>query len=279
MIRPLLRGATAALFPLITAIPAAPFVDATLKLSSYDSGATFTNMHSGAAGTVSEYVVGFELTVASVNGDAGFASPIAAFCTEQAESISPNSTHRFDLVPLEHVAAGRAGEAGTASLLIPEGGIGELRAARVRYLFDQYYQSSSMSAWTGGAAAFESFQLAVWEVTHDTNLDLQTPSANGIYVVAQNNTARDAVIAQAQSMLDNVTAANVTLEYQSARIEVWGLVATGIQDLLLGVPLEMEEEVSQLSALVPSTVVVPEPATALLLGLCGLLLLRRRTGN
>ena len=249
-----------------------PYLDFSISLSSYDPGATYVNLHSGSAGNINEYVVGFQLNVTSVNGGAGFASPLAGFCSEQVESVSGNTPYRFDIVPLEHVSSGRAGEYGTASYLIPAGGIGDLRAARVRYLFDNYYQSSTMSDWTGGPSTFQAFQLALWETTHDNNLDLKTPSPNGIYVAVQNDPGRDGAINLAQAMLDSLKAANVTPSYESAKVNVWGLASIGKQDLMLGIPIILVPETQAVEELVP----VPEPVGLSLLAVGGSLLLSRR---
>lgn len=268
------RWTAGAMIAVMSACQAAPFVNFTLSLSNYDTGNSFTNLHAGAAGNVTELVVGFQLNITSVNGGAGFASPLAAFCTEQAESVSTNTAYRYDLVSLEKVASGQAGNANTASYLIPVGGIGLLRAARIRYLFDTYYQSSSMSAWTGGAASFEAFQLAVWEITHDTNLDIKTVSTNGVYVASQGNTVRDGIINLAQSLLYNVATANVTENYHSTKVDVWGLANLGKQDVLLGIPITMTAEDTEIRNLVPLH--APEPTALALLGFGNVWLLRRR---
>ena len=266
---------------LMLAASAAPAATVTFTLSldtAKDPGANYTNFHAAGAGTATEFVIGFNVDVLALNGAPLDLAPVAAFCTELAEPIS-DKTYTFDAVHLLHEAsAGRAGQVSTPSAFIPIGGIGKLRAARVEYLFKKYYHSVQLSAWTQTTTlpSLHAFQLAVWELTHDTDMNLNSTSG-AIYVAAQSNTLRNNAISLAQTWLNAVAGANVTEAYESTRFDIWALTntngagATGFQDILLGLEKETPQH-TQLAPFLPA----PEPGSVALLGTSAILMVLRR---
>lgn len=200
-----------------------------------------------------------------------------------AEPIAATS-YTFTAGHLYEASAGRAGESATASSNIPDGGIGMLRSARLRYLFDQHYQSVRLSDWTKTTASptLHAFQPSVWELSHDTDLSL-TLDTGAIYVGTQSDTLRDNAIALAQSWLEEIASADVTESYQSSNFELWSLVSAsgnvnngrGYQDLILAYD-KTSPDYNTLKPLLPA----PEPGASILcLSAVLVALRRRRTGN
>lgn len=258
-------------------------VDFTLSLdSNVDSGLTYNDLTKAGAGVDSSFVVGFQLEITAVDGQAVNIGPIAAFCAEIAEPVSVSSFN-YDLSDIAQLSAGTAGQAGTASSNIPTGGIGDLRAARLAYLFDNFYISDSLSAWTmtDTDPTLHAFQLAVWEITHDDDLSLSSGSiALGTQTGGTNVTRRTNASNLATSYLNTVAAASIDSSYTSSQFAFWSLTnvtgdgsgSGGYQDLILALELETPQEEQ-------FTEVIPEPsAYSLLVGLvgCSLIGLRRR---
>ncbi len=266
----------------MSGVKAATLVNFTLSLNtSVDGGSSYTNFHASGAGTGSRFVIGFQIKINSVNGQAVSLGPIATFCSEIQEPIS-TSTYTFEAQTLDKLAAGQAGISGRASAAIPAGGIGALRAARLAYLFDQYYISDQLTAWTQSTASptLHAFQLAVWELTHDADMNINSTSG-AIYVGNQTNTLRNNARALAQSYLNQVSTAGINETYTSTKYKFWALTSTtgngangnpGFQDLILATKIGSQAE-QVLSPLLP----IPEPGVAAFLAVaafCGLL--RRR---
>lgn len=256
----------------------------TLSLdTAKDPGSSYTNFRAAGAGLQSTFVIGFNVDIATVNGSAQDINPVAAFCVELAEPIQATS-YTFTAGHLYEASAGRAGEASTASSNISTGGIGALRAARLRYLFNEHYQSVRLSEWTQTTTSptLHAFQLAVWELSHDTDLNL-TNTSGSIYVGNQSSTLRNNAIALAQTWLNEISAANVAETYESPKFEIWSLISEsgnsgngrGYQDVLLAFD-KTSPDYETLKPLLPA----PEPgATLLCLSATFLALRRRRTAN
>ncbi len=235
-----------------------------------DPGDTYTNFKKADDGISNTYVIGFQIAINSVNGTNLNLSPIAAFCSELEESISATS-YTFKAQSLSTLAAGKAGVAGTASSAIPEGGIGHQRAAYVNYLFDQYYISEALSAWTFTQTqpTTQAFQLALWELTHDSDFSI-TDTAGQIYVGTQASAQRNNAIALAQSMLTDVYSANISSSYLSTNFSIWALVnegAPGLQDVVLATKKTSPND-AVLEPLLPMPA-LPEPTTHALIVLSG----------
>jgi hypothetical protein len=219
-----------------------------------------------------------------VNGTSVNLDPITSFCIELAEPIGLAS-YLFDGSQLYQASAGLAGAPGTASSNIPVGGIGALRAARVRYLFDNFYQSTNITQWRSNGAGpddpdsrkLQAFQLALWETSHDSDLSL-SDTAGAIYITTpQGSTLQDASIALAQNWLDQVDAAGITESYVSTTYDVWALTSStgvgagGNQDVMLPL-LKGSPAHSTLVPFLP----VPEPSSAVLCLAGAMIALRRR---
>ncbi len=246
---------------------AAPLVNFTLSLDTgVDPGSQYTNFFAGGSGSASRFAIGFQLTLHTVDGAPVNIGPIAAFCSEIAEPIGTQS-YTFQAAHLAEIAAGQAGFSASASAGIPVGGIGALRAARVAYLFDKYYISDKLTAWnySNTNPTTHAFQLALWELTHDTDMNLSNTSGF-LYLGNQGgNALREAGVNIAQNMLNDVNGANLDESYASSKFKIWALVdtngagTTGWQDVVVAVPLGSVEE-QRLSPLMPA----PEPTTATL---------------
>lgn len=255
----------------------------TLSLdTATDPGATYTGHHAAGAGLQSTFVVGFNVTPSNIGGTPVSSGPIAAFCIELASSISAQ-TYTFDASPLNEAASAKAGQATTASSAIPAGGIGPLRAARVAWLFDNYYQSSDLSSWTQTTAEprIHAFQLALWEISHDTDLSM-TSTSGDVYIGSQGDTLRDNAIALAQIWLNAAAGANITPAYESQNFDLWALTSVtgntdgqGFQDVIFALEKGSEPH-DELTPLLPPPQ-IPEPSTPLfILSALGAFLLRRR---
>jgi hypothetical protein len=243
----------ASLVPLFSVgLRGAVVVDFSLSLeTSVDGGLNYTDFTKAGAGTSDSFVIGFQVEITSVDGNAVNIGPIATFCSEIEESISAES-YSFDLEDLSGLAAGRAGDTSTASSNIPSGGIGDLRAAQLAYLFDQYYISDEIGAWTMTDAEpnLHAFQLAVWEISHDDGLDLTSGEVFlGTQTGGSNPTRRANAVTLATTWLDNVDAAGITASYESSKFEFWSLVSTegntdgfGFQDIVLALEKDSTEE-------------------------------------
>ncbi|MEM6699549.1 MAG: SdrD B-like domain-containing protein, partial [Bacteroidota bacterium] len=182
----------------------------------------------------------------------------AGFCIENGESISRDSTYTdlFVVTNLENAARGRAGEADHQSIAVPTyptAGIGEVKAGRIRYLFDQYYLGTDAvnDGWTDITGA--AFQLALWELVIDEDLLIISEDAapnNFFDVSIASNTGGDVtVINLADSYLDAILALNYTdqqwRDYQST---TWNPVvlesnsdpsvgAADVQDVVIATPV------------------------------------------
>jgi len=276
------------LFGLLTALALAPSgalfaqtilpqVDFTFALGT--GGAIYRDFTAGDTPPQGRGVVGFTVDITAVDNVPTDLPAIAAFCIELAEDIGVGSYTSFDSEYLYKASAGRAGEVGTTSSNIPTGGIGQLRAAQVRYLFDQYYTSSDLGLWTQTDAnpTTHAFQLSLWEITHDSDLSLS--SGGSLYIGAQTDgnpatiNTRNNAIALAQSWLTAIDAAGITESYQSTTYDVYTLTSTtgnglnGYQDIVLA-----SEKLTPIVPLQP----IPEPSSALLVVIGSLFALRRR---
>ncbi len=274
-----LLGFTAALFGPLTGAQAYSTVNFTLSLDPNDSGTTFNNYHKGDHGNVDVYAIGFNTEVNFIDGNAATTGKIASFCTELEEGVSV-LTYDYESRVLAEVSAGRAGQVGTASIGIPTGGIGDLRAARVRYLFDQHYQSDVLGLWTNTETSplSQAFQIALWEVTHDGDLSLALTAGTN-YIGTQTTTRSANAVTIAQGWLDGISTANPATSYTSTTWDVWTLISStgntatgyGFQDILWATA---KTDPRQATFATMST--VPEPS-APLLTLLGLALFSRRS--
>jgi hypothetical protein len=239
-------------------------VDFTLSLNTIvDSGLTYNNYQKAEAPSTSSFVIGFEVEVTAIDGQTVNLNPVAVFCSEIQEPISATS-HSFTLDSLSGLAAGQAGATGTASSNIPSGGIGGLRAARLSYLFDNYYISEQLSAWTmtDMSPNLHAFQLAVWELTHDDDLDLYSGEVSlGVQTDGSNLTRRENARGLANDWVESVDAAGITAGYTSDKFSFWALTDIGSQDLILALEKDTSTESDFTGA-------IPEPSVSVLFAGC-----------
>jgi hypothetical protein len=226
--------------------------DLTLDLN-VDGGTTYTNYTQGEdTQSTDNYVIGFQIEITTVDDIAQDLAPVAAFCSEIAESITAES-HSFELSAISSLAGSTAGNSGTASSNIPSGGIGDLRAARLAYLFDQFYISDKLEKWTQTEdnPNVHAFQLAVWEITHDDDLDLSTGAISlGTQSSGRDRTTRENARTLAASWVDQVKDANITTDYESSTFSFWALTNNGSQDVILALEKDTTAEI-ELSELIP----------------------------
>ena len=236
-------------------------VNFTLTLNqNVDPGATYTGFHEAGRGVHDVYDIGFQVAINSVNGTNVNLSPIAAFCCELQQDIS-TYTYTFLSQRLYKLSADEAGLAGTASSGIPTGGIGAQRAAYVSYLFDRYYISEALTGWTCTTTTpfTQAFQLALWEMTHDSDMNLKNTSGS-IYVETQAGTMQNNAIDLATTMLENVYSANISSSYVSTNFDICALTHPQYQDIILAT-----KKGSYTTEILEPLVTLPEPTVQALL--------------
>lgn len=216
----------------------------------FSTGYNINNFIAGENPGTDHFAIGFDLDITSFGGvNPNYGHPMAAFCIELEQPIGlGTATHQS--IPLNEISSGVAGASGTASIGIAIGGIGTLKAAQVRYAFDNYYQSSLLSDWSAGNPLnpdYIAFQLAIWEISHDSDLSLSStsghmyingPQANQTVVTGAN---KQAAINQAQAILDDISSAGITESYSSINFTVIALenvdIAGAQQDLVYGIQI------------------------------------------
>ena len=250
--------------------------------TGHDGGLGYTDFAAADAGSETRFVIGFELTVTEIDGQAVSPGPLAAFCSELQESISASTPYPFEAAPISQLAAGTASATGTASSGMPSGGIGSLAASRLSYLFDEHYISSTLTDWTMNdtTPSLHAFQLALWEITHDSDLDLSN-TGGSTYLDSQtggtNPTRRQNAVALAQTYLDEVEANIADDSYESQKFDLFSLVSDsgngsgGWQDVVLAFDKNSPQAETFAEA------VVPEPSDgAFFLGLTASLIVSLR---
>lgn len=180
----------------------------------------------------------------------GTGTPFKTFCTELAQNVT-NPT-LFTVT------------SNIASIPVPGGGMGAVRAGLVNTLFSLNFYSATVAGANANIRA-AAFQAAIWELVHNSGINSYTDvTAANLSVTSgsfqiQNG---DATVAQVQALANAYLLSVVTqiaqdgsnvLNFASLR----GLYAAGAQDQLLVVP-------------------VPAPALLAGLGLIGAVALRRR---
>ena len=237
----------------------------TFTVSADTFSTTINSLTAGGAGSTNEFTVGILFSITLFNG---VSKPIntIGFCGEIAQPVSPGTTYTFDIVPMSQLDSATAGQSGSASSGIPSGGIGALAAARLNYLFDHHYSGTTTASWTrtNGTPDTLAFQIAQWEITHDTDLSLSTTTGNlWIDSTANTTTVRANTISLAQTWLTEIKNANVTTSYKAQNWDVLALTNPTNQDLVLA---------TAKGALVPA----PEPGSLLLAAIGITITFRRR---
>jgi|GEM_PF-3681907 len=102
------------------------------------------------------------------------------FCVELSQSIGLPSSTQFSLLSAKFADMGANTGLGAN---IPVGGIGADRARNLEILYHNVFGST----YNPGSLSSErkvAFQVAVWELSHDTNFNLTTASTNGFWVTS-----------------------------------------------------------------------------------------------
>jgi hypothetical protein len=250
-----------------TSAAVASLIDFTVALdNNHDAGLFYTT----GSGATEQFTVGLEVSISAVDEEPTLLGPIAAFCAEIEETIFADQNLTFSTAYLRNLAAGTAGQPGTASAGMPSNGIGSTAAAQLSYLFDQHYISSLLTDWTMTDAnpTLHAFQLAIWEVTHDSDLNLSS-NTGSFFLNAQtggtNPTRRQNAVSLAQAYLDDIAASAIGATYTSNRFDILALVSDsgngdeGFQDIVLAFEKDSPEGETFLS-----TATVPEPSSSAL---------------
>jgi hypothetical protein len=221
------------LFPTSSLIPGLHFDHAGMP------AVTMINQHDGTGSVHNQFITVIDADIPSKN-----LYNYSAFCSEMGAVVQINTEYTsFQVVPLQNLASEYAGVAGTASVLIPFGGIGITHAGIVRYLYDKHFVSTAAGSWSPEQCA--AFQMAIWEVTHDQftaipNFSVITPSLNGFYYdYIANTTQGKLILDTAQAWLSDVNNKSlVWSNYASTKWHIVGLQSAGnIQDLILAEPI------------------------------------------
>lgn len=229
--------ATGLLLAATTATSYADTINMTFKTWEASSG----DVSAMVDGTSETLPAGRMIFTTDQTGDEEF----LLFCLEIAESISPDSTNTFEKKALQY--AGEPGGSGG----IPVGGIGTARADRLRVLYDEYYLGTDPTLWTD-LNYVAAFQYAAWELSHGDDFNL-TATGDTFYIT----TTGDTRVSTAQDMVTFVAGFDYANDTPTDTFNLLALTNASVQDLVA-----------------PGT--VPEPASLALLGLGGMLLLRKR---
>jgi len=200
------------------------------------------------------------------------------FCIELGQSLSTGNTYSYEngnslsragrgsgTAVRGTVGTGRGANIQSGAT----GGIGDLHSARIRYLFDNFFVSSTASSWTDPTINIPAFQLAIWELSNDVDFSLANNASLTTDFYATSTAGTAATYNRAVSLIASVQSANVTAAYVSTKWEVVLLEnssfvsspANGnVQDLVYA----------------RAFTVIPEPTTALLVLMGTTLLVSRR---
>lgn len=243
----------------------------TLNLDSVVPSSPTYSGHAGNGGPGNDGNFGPAITGLAnftVTAQSPFTYPtsLSLFCVEIAQNILlPSTGNVFDVLGADQAAQWN-GVGPSHSMNISAGGIGGLRAHNLEVLyahvFGSFYDPSSLS--DGDRA---SFQMAVWELSHDNDFDLLSGSGNGFWITSPS----DGAIANAQTLVSWVganfsTAAVMSLStlHSPTNLDPQG---PAIQDFLI------PSESSAFSPIPEPSVAATTVAAAAFLGVFGL---RRR---
>lgn len=178
----------------------------TLNLDSVVSSSPIYSGHAGNGGPGNDgnfgpAVTGLANFTVTAQSPLNYPTSLSLFCVEIAQNILlPSTGNVFDVLGADQAAQWN-GVGPSHSMNISAGGIGGLRAHRLEVLyahvFGSFYDPSSLS--DGDRA---SFQMAVWELSHDSDFNLLSGSGNGFWIT----TPADGTIANAQALVSWVGA-------------------------------------------------------------------------
>ncbi|MCB1234678.1 MAG: thioester domain-containing protein [Verrucomicrobiae bacterium] len=108
-------------------------------------------------------------------------------------------------------------------------GLTAVQVGRLSYLFDNYYQGPVLADWgtTNGVRNEYIFQLAVWEITHDTDMSLFNSSGDLYF------TGFSSPVVEAQIVLNALNASGTNFSaYEATAWDIQGLQHDTSQDLV-----------------------------------------------
>lgn len=164
---------------------------------SGDGGANFTTVNAG--------VFNWTRTGGDYNGG-GAEGDFVTFCIEVFEHVAPDTNYDFEVWDL-------------ADAPDSIGGMGQGNADLMAELFGRYYDDGF------GQADALAFQAAVWEITYDDGMEVET----GDFQIAVGENITQDILDQAQSWLS-------TLDGMGPMAPLGAMVADGVQDQVFIMP-------------------------------------------
>jgi hypothetical protein len=151
-----------------------------------------------------------------------FPTQLQLFCIELQQNITPGSSNTFDVLSADQGSKGvNTGLSANISL----SGIGATRANNLEVLYAHVFGSTyNPSTVLNTDDLKSSFQLAVWELSHDDNFDLKNASPNGFYL-----SSTGSVVDEAQTLVSWVQANAST----APKMDLLALHSDSIQDFLI----------------------------------------------
>lgn len=212
---------------------------------------------SGYSKTTATFRAGQMNWTNTVTGDS-----IATFCIEITQFVYNGGVYTYDVVPMEDAPSPGAG-AGSGSSHY--GAMGDAKADLVRELWGRFYDTvaDAITMNSSNAANYAAaFQLAIWEIVHDTGLSL----SSGYFATNYSYYSTPYFVSLAQSWLNSLDGTG------PMEMNLIGLSSLSAQDQLgLG-----PEETTPICE-------TPEPGSMVLLGigagLMGIVTYRRRRLN
>jgi len=205
-------------------------------VKTYASPVSFTFSNFGSSSRVSAHAgdayinslsVG-TITLANIyrDGVPVDTSSVVVFCTEIQESISTGKNYHYEVVETQYASQGTAGTPGSSSAGMPVGGIGEAAARNVAILYDLYYAGQTADSWNSLTAG--AFQLAVWELTHDSDGSLY--GTDGSFYVSSGSSS---LLSLSQDYLDAVAEKDASYNPYTDLVALSSVGNPGQQDLLV----------------------------------------------
>lgn len=184
--------------------------------------------YAGSAGTGTfndPAALQFYNVTAQSGNDFTFPTQLELFCIELQQTVSPGSSNTYDVLSPDQ---GSKDVNTGLSANIPLAGIGVTRANNLEVLYAHVFGTNyNPSVVLNTDALKSSFQLAVWELSHDDNFDLKSISPNGFYL-----STTGSVVDDAQTLVSWVQANAAT----APKMQLAALHSETIQDFLVPIP-------------------------------------------
>ncbi len=250
--------------PLVLAFPTVAFagLDIEINLPSETKKGGWSYAQSNSSQTNSQQLGAYVANI--TDGGLSVFDDVLVFCAELNQSFTPGSAYGVKNDQVKNVNKG----------------ISDAQVGQLGYLFDQFYISTDYSAWydadNNDWRNIYAFQYAVWEITHDSDLDVASFGETGInwlfgFIPMQYEKGfqmhnPDTALEHQTRNLAQAWLTDVEENWENSEIsgELIALTSSKKQDQLF---------------YIKSTVAVPEPSALLFLGTSasiGLIVLRRR---